>query len=84
MLVTLFGISIEVSPVQPEKASQPMLVTLFGISIEVSPVQPLKAYQPMLVTLFGITVFLHPRIKLLVDVLIMALQLSRESKMVLS
>jgi len=43
MLVTLFGIVIEVRPEQPEKAFEPMLVTLFGIVIEVRPEQPEKA-----------------------------------------
>ena len=37
---TLFGISIDVKLVQPEKAHPPILFTLFGISIEVKPVQP--------------------------------------------
>ena len=37
MLVTLFGIVIEVNPVQRENALYPMLVTLFGIVIEVKP-----------------------------------------------
>ena len=42
------GKVIEVSPVQPEKASMPMLVTLSGMVIDVSPVQPRKAYEPIL------------------------------------
>ena len=50
MFVTLFGIVIEVRPVQREKAECPILVTLFGIVIEVSPV-PRKAAYPILVTL---------------------------------
>gem|GEM_PF-2875221 len=33
MLVTLLGISMLVSPLQPENAFLPMLVTLFGISM---------------------------------------------------
>ena len=67
------------SPLQPEKAPSPMLVTLFGIIIEVRPLQPEKALSPIDVTLLGIMVFLHPSINMLDAVLIMALQLSRES-----
>ena len=55
MLVTPSGMVIEVKPVQPEKAEEPMLVTLFGMVIEVKPLQPLKAQSPMLVTLSGMT-----------------------------
>ena len=40
MLVTLFGIVIDVSPEQPENAPPPMLVTPSGIVIDVSPEQP--------------------------------------------
>ena len=40
MLVTLLGIVIDVSELQPRKAYPPMLVTLLGILIEVSDVQP--------------------------------------------
>ena len=40
MLVTLFGIVIEVSELQSPKAEPPMLVTPLGIVIEVSEVQP--------------------------------------------
>ena len=43
MLVTLSGIAMLVSLVQPLKVQLPMLVTLFGIVMLVSPVQPLKA-----------------------------------------
>ena len=39
MLVTLFGMVIEVSEVHFWKAQSPMLVTLFGMVIEVSEVQ---------------------------------------------
>lgn len=45
-----------VSPVQPEKAKEPMLVTLSGIVTLVSPVQPAKAPPPMLVPLVILTV----------------------------
>ena len=40
MLVTLFGIMMEVSPLQLEKASLPMFVTPFGMETEVRPLQP--------------------------------------------
>ena len=40
MEVTLFGMVIEVKPVQPENAPPPMEVMLFGMVIEVKPVQP--------------------------------------------
>ena len=53
MLVTLSGIVMLVSPLQPEKAELPMLVTLSGIVTLVSPVQPEKASAPILVTLSG-------------------------------
>ena len=39
MLVTLLGIVTLVSPLQPEKAIEPMLVTLSGIVMLVSPLQ---------------------------------------------
>ena len=44
--------------------------------IEVSLTQPKKADPPILVTVLGITAFLHPAIKVLDFVSIMALQLS--------
>ena len=40
MLVTLFGIVIEVRPLQPKNAASPMLVTLLGIVTEVRLPQP--------------------------------------------
>ena len=40
MEVTLFGMVIEVKPVQPENAPPPMEVMLLGMVIEVKPVQP--------------------------------------------
>ncbi len=70
MLVTLSGIVMLVSPVQPENAESPMLVTLFGIVTFVSSGHPQKAESPMLVTLpsAGITLVLHPAIKVFVAV----------------
>jgi hypothetical protein len=52
MVVTLWGIDIEVKP-QNLKALSPMLVTLLGMVIEVSLEQLPKASFPMLVTLLG-------------------------------
>ena len=43
MLVTLSGIVTLASPLQPEKAEEPMLVTLSGIVMLASPLQPEKA-----------------------------------------
>ena len=50
MLVTLFGISILVKPLHPQKAYEPILVTLSGIVTLVKPLQYWKAYEPILVT----------------------------------
>lgn len=61
-----------------------MVDTLDGITIEVKPLQPLKAKSQSVITSFGITVFLHPATNTLEDVLIIALQLFRESKTGLS
>ena len=55
-----------------------MDVTLFGIVKEVKPL-PQKEPAPIVVTLEGINVFLHPTIKVLVAVSMMALQPSRLS-----
>ena len=70
MLVTLSGIIILVSPLQPENAELPMLVTLSGIMMLVSPLQPENAEFPMLVTLpsDGMTLFLQPATKVLLFV----------------
>ena len=40
ILVTEFGIVIDVKPLQLEKAELPILVTEFGIVIDVKPLQP--------------------------------------------
>ena len=76
ILVTLFEISMLVKVLQSEKAYASMLITPFGISILNKVLQSLNADPPMLVTLFGIFVFLHPIINVLVDVSMIALQLS--------
>ena len=60
-----------------------MVVTLLGMVMEVRPEQPKNALLPMLVTLLGIMVFLHPNMSELFDVLMIALQLLRESYSVL-
>ncbi len=51
---------IELSSLQPPKATIPMLVTLLGIVTEVKPLQPEKAPLPMLVTLLGIVTEVKP------------------------
>ena len=83
MLVTELGMVIDVRSVQLLKAPSPMLVTELGMVIDVRLEQTQKAYLPMLVTELGMTVFLLPAIKVLLSVSIMALQLSRESYLVL-
>ena len=75
--------SIEIRDVQSAKALFPMLFTLLGISMDVKLEQPLKAELPMLLTLLGIIVFLQPKMRVFVDVSIIALQLLRESYFVL-
>lgn len=78
-----FGITTEVKPVQP-KGSHPNSVTELGMVIDVKPVQPNKAKSPIDVTELGIVVVLQPKINLLLEVSIIALQLFRESYFVLS
>ncbi len=51
----------------------------FGIIIDVNLEQPLKASLPIAVTERGMTVLLQPAINSFVEVLIIALQLFRES-----
>ena len=84
MLVTEFGIVMFVKLSQPENAYSPMLVTDAGMITLVKLWQPEKASSPMLVTEFGIIEFSQPRIKVFVDVLIIALQLFRLSYTALS
>ncbi len=79
MDVTLFGMFMDVKPLQYSKAHWPIVFTLFGMVIDVKLLQRLKAEAPMLVTLLGILVVEHPIYSVLVAVSIMALQLSRES-----
>ena len=57
-----------------------IFATLLGKDMLVRVVRPLKALFPMLVTVFGITVLTHPYASSLVAELIIALQLSLESK----
>ena len=68
---------------QLKNAYSPTLDTLFGIVILFKVLQPANAVLPILVTLSGISVFLHPKIKVLVSVSIIALQFSLESYFVL-
>ena len=70
---------MEIRPLQPENALFSMLVTLLGIVMEVRPVQPEKAKLPIEVMVLGIVEFLHPFIRVLVSVSMIALQLLRES-----
>ena len=53
MEVTLFGMVMEVRPLQYRNAELPMEVTLLGIVIDVSPLQPWKAYALISVTPLG-------------------------------
>lgn len=55
-----------------------MLVTELGIVIAVRPL-PAKASSPIEVTELEIVVFIHPTIRVLLSVSIIALQLLRES-----
>ena len=55
MLVTLAGIVMLGSEMQPENAPFPILVTLFGITMFIRELQPENALFPILVTLSGIT-----------------------------
>ena len=83
MLVTPSGSVMDVKPVQSLKTLSPILVNPSGSVMEVRPVQPQKASLSMLVTSSGIIVVLHPAINVLVEVSMIALQLSRESYTVL-
>ncbi len=56
ILVTLFGIVIDVRLEQPAKAPIPIIETLLGIVIDVSPEQPAKTSPPMYVTLLGMVI----------------------------
>ena len=56
-----------------------MFVTLLGMVIDVRLVHQPNAKSPMVVTLLGMVEFLHPNINVLLAVLIIALQFSRES-----
>ena len=61
-----------------------MLVTLLGMVMEVRLLQTAKASDPIFVTLDGIMVFLHPATNVFEAVSIMALQLLRESYLLLA
>ncbi len=61
MLVTLFGIAIDVRLLAPKKADDPMLFSFEPSSnvTDTNELAPEKAYDPMLVTLFGITILVR-------------------------
>ena len=70
---------IDVKPLQPVNALEPIEVTELGMVIDVKPLQPSNALEPIEVTELGITVFLHPDISVLVADSTIALQLFLES-----
>ena len=78
MWVTELGMMTDVRPVEL-KAWLAMKVTELEIVIDVRPAQKAKALSPMEVTELGITVFMHPAIRVLVVLSMMALQLLRLS-----
>ena len=84
MLVTELGMAMDVSPLHPLNAECPILETEFGMMMEVSSPQPANANCSMLVTELGIIVVLHPVIRLLEEVAMIALQLLRLSYTVFS
>ena len=47
MELTFEGMVIEVKPLQPEKAEEPISVTFLGIVKEVKPLQPERAVYPI-------------------------------------
>ena len=61
----------------------PIDVTELGMEIEVIPVHLSNTFSPIEVTVLGIIVLLHPEISVFVAVSIIALQLSRESYLLL-
>ena len=78
-LVTEEGMVIDVSDEQSSKHHLPKLVTEEGMVIDVSDEQPSKQLSSKRVTDDGIIVFLHPAIMVLLLVLMIAWQFSRES-----
>ena len=51
MEVTLFGMVIEVKPLQPENAQSPIEVTPVGMVTEVNPLRPLTKFAGIRCTL---------------------------------
>ena len=82
-LVTLADSVTVVSSESAQKAAHPIDVILLGRLTSFNPGLPLKAMLPRAETDSGMTVFLQPMSRVLVDVSMMALQLSRESNTVL-
>ena len=74
--------AIDFNSVQCWKAYLSILVTELGMIID-EILEYLKASSPMVVTVLGIVEEAHPRMRVLVAVLMMALQLLRESNVVL-
>ena len=70
---------MDVKPVQPEKARNPIDVTELGMVRDVKPAQPENAQSPIDVTELGMIVVLHPVTNSLVEVFTIALQDSLES-----
>ena len=81
-MVTELGMEIDVRSLQPENASCPIDLTELGMVNEVS-LQHQNAASPMDLIVLGMIVFLQPATSVLVEVSIIALQLSRESYLVL-
>ena len=79
IVVTLYGITIEVSPLQPLNAPLFIVITLLGISIAASLLWLENALSPIDFTVLGIVLFEQPAINSFVTVSMIALQLSLES-----
>ena len=77
--VTPFPMVIEDNDVQSLNAYSPIEVTLSGIVMDVKDEQFWNALLPIDVTLFGMIVFLQPKIRVLVLVSMVELQLFLES-----
>ena len=77
--MTEFGISMFVKPVQLINADASIEVMVFGRIMLVRLAQFWKAPSPIVLTELGIIVFMHPVMRVFVDVSIIALHLSLES-----
>ena len=84
MLVTLLGISIEVNPLQSQRADIPIDVTLLGITTEVKLLQSEKVKSLIVVTLLGIiieVIFVQP-VKAASSIVVTLLGMMMEVKLV--